>query len=683
MLRKIKNVFAMLLSILMLLGTPCVNAAGFSGVIRIDGKSTADDIAQSNTDNGFDFNIDSSELSESDKELLESLLDDDEILKIIQEGGAYKIEYDSSSATEKVQTEKAQTETKKKTYDGQFTDIDSHWAYYYIRQCYENGLMIGTSDTTFSPESSMSVAEAITAAVRLAGKTVTNDGANWYDGAVKEAISLGIMQGDSFDSYTRPALRCEIAGLFGKAMPEQNYAEICNVEAICDVNAETPYYNEIYKLYRAGILTGSDNLGTFFPNNDITRAEVSAIMQRLSDSKSRNSYTMYAQPSDFTVYTTAYRVNIGGVQRYGVVKIGNDYFIPAELFDVKQEELALDIEFINSLDDDYILRMKKVSYYDKITTLDYSFAPVPGKAVGTAEMSPAFLSYNGGYYGAICTIDGYYPMINLKALGAIQQGEEFVISVEETADIQASAEKDLVGDVLPSLQRESTADTVRAIHDYIVNTLTYDPNVSAPWNITQQQLDAAASASETAKQTYDVNNNITLLSKYGVCADYTELFREMCIRSGIPCVSVTGDAMMNGYLTGHAWNRVYIDGKWSIVDATFDDPVNNTPLLRHDYYLIDADRLANDHLWYDDDYPLPEEYDPAWENIDPYNLTDRNMFRKCLIAQLAQGKTNFSLRGPYGGNVCAYAYSESWFASMRSSYNSSTGCYDYEVQYGF
>lgn len=47
------------------------------------------------------------------------------------------------------------------------------------------------------------------------------------------------------------------------------------------------YAAEIYTFYRAGILSGSDSAGTFYPESNIRRSEVAAILVRLFDSSAR------------------------------------------------------------------------------------------------------------------------------------------------------------------------------------------------------------------------------------------------------------------------------------------------------------------------------------------------------------------------------------------------------------
>lgn len=61
------------------------------------------------------------------------------------------------------------------------------------------------------------------------------------------------------------------------------------------------------------------------------------------------------------------------------------------------------------------------------------------------------------------------------------------------------------------------------------------------------------------------------------------------------------------------------------------------------------------------------------------------MFRKCLVAQVAQGKTFIQLRvtksGAYGGIGCIHAYNNLGLSHISGGYNSKTKCYEYTVEY--
>ncbi|MEJ8302857.1 transglutaminase-like domain-containing protein [Saccharibacillus sacchari] len=60
----------------------------------------------------------------------------------------------------------------------------------------------------------------------------------------------------------------------------------------------------------------------------------------------------------------------------------------------------------------------------------------------------------------------------------------------------------------------------------------------------------------------------TLTSGKGMCYDYASLMAVMLRSSGIPTKLVMGNTT---YVTQyHAWNEVYLDGEWVIVDATVD-----------------------------------------------------------------------------------------------------------------
>lgn len=112
-------------------------------------------------------------------------------------------------------------------------------------------------------------------------------GGNWYDGAVAYAKEQGIISGSEFTNYEKAATRAEMAFLFAHALPNSEYKPINNITELPDVNENTKYNEEILKLYNAGVLSGSDKYGTFETNNQITRAQATAILNRLVNSDKR------------------------------------------------------------------------------------------------------------------------------------------------------------------------------------------------------------------------------------------------------------------------------------------------------------------------------------------------------------------------------------------------------------
>lgn len=61
--------------------------------------------------------------------------------------------------------------------------------------------------------------------------------------------------------------------------------------SVPDVAMDAPYATAIYKMYRAGIITG-DAAHNFNPNANITRSEVAAVLTRMMNSSAREEFTL-------------------------------------------------------------------------------------------------------------------------------------------------------------------------------------------------------------------------------------------------------------------------------------------------------------------------------------------------------------------------------------------------------
>ena len=180
--------------------------------------------------------------------------------------------------------------TKSKTYtSGMFSDVNENQWYGFTQQkvvanAYEYGLMQG-SGNTFNPTGNMTIAEAITIAVRVhhiynGGDGQFTQGSPWYQVYVDYAISNGIIGTGTLSDYNKAATRAEMAYIFSRSLPQGEFAEKNTVNSLPDVTGSTPYRDSIFMLYKAGVMAGSDSIGTFNPGSNITRAEASAIISR-------------------------------------------------------------------------------------------------------------------------------------------------------------------------------------------------------------------------------------------------------------------------------------------------------------------------------------------------------------------------------------------------------------------
>lgn len=183
--------------------------------------------------------------------------------------------------------------SKNRQYNNSFLDVPSSaWYAKEVASAYELGFIDGISDSTFSPDTTVTVAQGITIASRvhatLYGNTINSTSSrNWYDMYVSYAKSNGFVREGQFDSYTRNIARFEMAELFHDAMPNGYYVSVNYVIGIPDVSKDEPYYNKLLTLYNAGIIMGSDDYGTFKPRSSIKRSECAAIINRVAIPENR------------------------------------------------------------------------------------------------------------------------------------------------------------------------------------------------------------------------------------------------------------------------------------------------------------------------------------------------------------------------------------------------------------
>ena len=104
------------------------------------------------------------------------------------------------------------------------------------------------------------------------------------------ALQHGIIDTDLSNRQGEKITRSEYVYIFSKALPAEAFAEINNIPVgyIPDVpSCNTAEEKAIYKFYRAGIVLGTDDKGTFRPNSNISRVEVATILVRMMEASFR------------------------------------------------------------------------------------------------------------------------------------------------------------------------------------------------------------------------------------------------------------------------------------------------------------------------------------------------------------------------------------------------------------
>lgn len=136
-----------------------------------------------------------------------------------------------------------------------------------------------------------------------------------------------------------------------------------------------------------------------------------------------------------------------------------------------------------------------------------------------------------------------------------------------------------------NISNASEYDKIKAIHDYIIEMVSYDQSLSR----------------------YTAYN--AFADKSAVCLGYAAAAYRMFTDAGIECRIISGFAGTDE----HVWNIVKLDGKWYNIDLTWDDPISESGenIISYDYFLKSAEDFA--------DHERASEYSTQ-EFLDSYML---------------------------------------------------------------
>lgn len=185
-----------------------------------------------------------------------------------------------------------------------FTDVKpDSWYYEDVDNAVRLGIINGKTETTFAPDDNLTYAEAIKLAACMYqlykdGSVYLVPGGNpWYQIYVDYAKDHGIITENFFykvSNINEKATRAGYMEIFANALPDEALIGINNVPdgSIPDVPMAFESSIGIYKLYRAGILTGVDAKHNCKPEDNIKRCEVAAIITRMMDETKRVKFSM-------------------------------------------------------------------------------------------------------------------------------------------------------------------------------------------------------------------------------------------------------------------------------------------------------------------------------------------------------------------------------------------------------
>ncbi len=187
-----------------------------------------------------------------------------------------------------------------------FVDVpENSWYYPFAAYGQSLGLISGKGGGRFAPEDTITYAEGIALGVRVYeaywGITPENDqapGESWYMPYVRRAQTYGILP-ETDCGYTENMTRALSAALIASVLPQEELTVINKIIRLPDVDNTNPYYPQIIALYAAGILSGSDEYGTFRPNDQVMRSEFTKILSALINVDLRSHFTLHIGSLEF------------------------------------------------------------------------------------------------------------------------------------------------------------------------------------------------------------------------------------------------------------------------------------------------------------------------------------------------------------------------------------------------
>lgn len=297
-----------------------------------------------------------------------------------------------------------------------FSDVPSNiWYYTYVKDLYDSKVINGTTATTFSPQGTVTFGQALKLILLAAGyEEQAPTTTHWASGYYRLASQKGFLPSNLNLTLDQPITRLQIASIAVRTL------------GLTRTSSKSPFSDTTDQsaliLYDHGVFTGvQTETGLLFkPNDNITRAEVSAVIWRIDQLEDENTPTTPAPPAE----ETGDYFYFGGKKVYVVEELPKSTY-DNSLFQVNENG------FLTYDSDEYTCKIGiDVSRYQE----NIDWAAVKGAGVQFAMLR---LGYRGYGTGAL-VMDPYFQQ-NIQGAQAngIEVGVYFfsqAITPEEGAE---------------------------------------------------------------------------------------------------------------------------------------------------------------------------------------------------------------------------------------------------------
>ena len=266
-----------------------------------------------------------------------------------------------------------------------FSDVAAEsWYYTSVKYAADNAIVSGRGDGIFDPQGALSVAEAVKLAVgvyvrRNAAEPPLQSVDAWCDAYFDFALEHGIITERPQipeESVTRAQFAQYIYAATGD-LTMRNSIEYGDIRDVADGSC---YADAVYSFYRAGVLTGADRFGRFFPERTLTRAEACEIIMRALVSSARKYVALPDELGSEDIFALC-----------------SDAVFSIETFDANGESIRTGSGFFITYDGLAAtnLHVLENAHSARVTTTDGGEYDVLGVAAYSAESNSAIMRIDG------------------------------------------------------------------------------------------------------------------------------------------------------------------------------------------------------------------------------------------------------------------------------------------------
>ena len=448
---------------------------------------------------------------------------------------------------------------RSKTYAGQFSDLAQDSTFYSnVVALYEYGLSVGKTDGTFGLQDQLTVGQVVIFAGRIRSLYRTGDaeaGPNAYggDGDSSTAIRYlrylqaeGVVGTELDDLLSTSATRAQVAHVLANTLPEEVLPPIhqdlvtqayASRQFITDVTEYTSYYQDILDLYRTGVSIGSDDTGSYQPDQPITRGAAAAMLTRMVDPSLRVTPAWDLGEESWSAQ---------GATMGDLVSLGRYITAPTT-----SEDLDESIRYM-------------LSSNTNVLELHYSsLNAASAQQVMEAALADVKTYCEQCYNTVNCT---YSPDGTIVLTFSAASAGDQILNYRDAAMEAAIAVHDSLWESGAITASMTDYEKARVYFTWICDNCVYD---------------YSASDSSLSHIAYNLFANGT-----AVCDGYTGAYNLLLKLEGIDCTALSNSS--------HIWTVATLDGTEVHIDTTWGD---SGPTPNYSYFAMTPEQSWQHHSW--------------------------------------------------------------------------------------